>query len=171
MHIGMGTACLGLSPLVDRVRSRKAEQQAYALVFRGSQHRHLQFADLLEDHPATAPRISLALHEYGIRYRRKTFRFDELLAIRYERESRGLEAVLLAVFQLLGKFRADYRQLVELIEAGNASSLTVVLKDGRACRLRGIALLCEPEDFEHFMRVLGNGRTPVVMPSSTAQRW
>ena len=86
------------------------------------------------------PRISLALHEHGIRYKRKTTRFDELRAIRTERESRGNGAV-------------------EHTEAGNADSLTFVLKDGRIISLRGIARRSETEDFKQFMSLLSNGHS------------
>jgi hypothetical protein len=103
------------------------------------------------------PGITLALHQHGIRYRRRTFRFDELCAIRSGRDSQGLEAVWLAVCRLIGIVHGNYRHFVKWMEASNAASLSLVLKDGRICSMRGIGLLCEPEDFKQFMQLLGNG--------------
>jgi hypothetical protein len=94
------------------------------------------------------PRISLALHQHGIRYKRKTLRFDELRAIRIGRESRI--------------DRGDSRQVVESAEAGNADSLTFVLEDGRIFSLRGIARRCESEDFKQFMGLLWDGHADLI---------
>lgn len=100
------------------------------------------------------PKVSLALFQHGIRYKRSAVRFDELCTIRCGRESRGIEAVWLAVFRLVGKVCAGYQDSIERIEASNAASLSLVLNDGRVFVMRGIGILCEPEKFEQFMSLL-----------------
>jgi hypothetical protein len=96
-------------------------------------------------------KVSLALHRDGIRFRRKTYRFDDLLAIRGGREHGRIEIAVLALCRLLGRFIPLYRDVDKSVEVIDAASLTLVLKDGHSCSLTGVGIRCEPQDYDRFL--------------------
>ncbi|HEY2154305.1 MAG TPA: hypothetical protein VGH33_01655, partial [Isosphaeraceae bacterium] len=104
-------------------------------------------------------KASLALHRDGIRFRRRTYRFDDLLAIRDGRARRGIEVIAMTPIRWLGKFHPSYRHAVESAKIVDAASLTLVLKDGRSCPLVGVGFLCEPQDYGHFLELIRLGHS------------
>jgi hypothetical protein len=101
-----------------------------------------------------ATKVSLALHRDGIRFRRKTYRFEDLLAIRGGQENGRIRVAALALCRLLGKFNPMYRDVVQSAEVTDAASLTLVLNDGRSCSLPGVGILCEPQDYGRFLDLI-----------------
>jgi hypothetical protein len=97
------------------------------------------------------PKLTLALHRDGIRYKRRAFRFDQIGAIRFGRKSPWVEAALADICRLIGRLNRGYGDVAELIDMVNANSLSLLLKDGRTYSLRGVAIRCEPREFEQFL--------------------